>query len=130
MLMTKTEQKQFRLAIPSMVPGGPEAARSGHFGRCECFTLVDFCAGKPVKIEILGNPPHVDGGCLVPVNLLAANKVNAIAVDGIGMRPLLGFRSVGIEVYAGTGAKVGAVIEAYAKGELAVLGEDAVCGAH
>jgi predicted Fe-Mo cluster-binding NifX family protein len=36
---------------------------------------------------------------MVPVNLLAQHKVNALVVGGIGMRPLMGFRQVGINVY-------------------------------
>ena len=40
--------KTTRIAVPSELPGGLEAQRAGHFGRCACFTLVDLAehAGK------------------------------------------------------------------------------------
>ena len=34
------------IAIPSMTPGGLDAYRSGHFGRCDSFTLVEIKAGQ------------------------------------------------------------------------------------
>ena len=30
------------LAVPSNGAGGLEAERSGHFGRCDCFTIVEI----------------------------------------------------------------------------------------
>jgi predicted Fe-Mo cluster-binding NifX family protein len=36
---------------------------------------------------------------MVPVNLLASQNVNVLVVGGIGLRPLLGFKQAGIEVY-------------------------------
>jgi predicted Fe-Mo cluster-binding NifX family protein len=38
---------------------------------------------------------------MVPVNLLADDQVNALIVGGISMRPLMGFRQAGIDVYHG-----------------------------
>jgi len=51
-----------------------------------------------------------------------------IIVQGIGMRPLAGFRSVGIEVYAGRGGTVGDLIAAYSSGKLVPMDESSVCG--
>lgn len=90
---------RMRLAIPSNGEGGAEAERSGHFGHCDCFTLVDLEDGDVASIEVINNPPHVDGGCLQPVNLLAGHGVTALVVAGMGARPLAGFNDVGIEVY-------------------------------
>lgn len=119
-----------RIAVPSVAPGGIDARRSGHFGRCDCFTLVDIQNGRPEKVEVIENLPHTEGGCLAPVSLLAGQKANAIIVGGIGARPLQGFRQAGIEVLLAPGETVRAAIEAFAKGECEALSDDAVCGGH
>ena len=119
-----------RLAIPSATPGGIDAERSSHFGRCDCFTIIDIREGKQEDATIIHNPPHVEGGCLGPVNLLANANVNAIAVGGIGMRPLLGFQSAGIAVLLGQGTKVRDTVSAYIKGELKQISEEDTCSGH
>lgn len=119
-----------RIAIPSTRPGGLDAERSGHFGRCDCFTLVDLEGGQPAAVSVLENPPHTDGGCLRPVNLLADHRVNALVVGGIGFRPLQGFRAAGIEVYIGSGEKVRQAVEDFAQGRLPVMSDEGVCGGH
>ena len=40
-----TDSKTIRIAVPSEAPGGLAAPRSGHFGRAECFTMVDLVDG-------------------------------------------------------------------------------------
>ncbi len=97
------QNKGIRIAIPSELPGGLEARRSGHFGRCECFTLVDLEDGAVGQVQVLTNAPHTEGGCMAPVMALAEHLVDAIVVDGIGGRPLMGFNQVGIAVHAGIG---------------------------
>ena len=88
-----------RLAIPSEGQGGLDGMRAGHFGHCDVFTCIDVEDGQIKQVSILPNQEHVQGGCMVPVNLLAQAGVNALVVGGIGMRPLMGFKQVGIEVY-------------------------------
>ena len=91
--------KNGRIAIPSVNNGGLDGQRSGHFGHCDVFTLVDVEDGEIKKVSTIPNQEHVQGGCMVPVNFLAGHNVNALIVGGIGMRPLMGFRQVGIDVY-------------------------------
>ena len=122
-----TEIQTTRIAVPSELPGGLEARRSGHFGRCACFTLVDITDGRVGEIEVLVNAPHVEGGCMAPVLVLAEHNVDAIVVDGIGGRPLQGFNQVGISVLAGLGADVEATVAAYLAGGLPEVGLEGAC---
>ncbi len=117
------------VAVPSMHPGGLDATRSGHFGHCDAFTLVSVENGEVRDVSIVHNPPHQQGGCQAPVNLLHQNRADALIVGGIGMRPLMGFRQVGIDVYFGPeGETVGAVIEHLLQGRLELIQENQVCG--
>ena len=118
-----------RIAIPSMEQGGLGGVRSGHFGHCDVFTLVDVQDGQIEAVTTLPNREHVQGGCMVPVNLLADNNVNALIVGGIGMRPLMGFRNAGIDVYYDAQrAEIKPVVEDLIAGVLPVIGDDQVCG--
>jgi len=118
-----------RIAIPSMETGGLDGHRSGHFGHCDVFTLVDVKDGEIEKVSTIANQTHVQGGCMVPVNLLAENKVNALVVGGIGMRPLMGFRQSGIDVYYdATRAEIRPVVEDLIAGKLPRIDDDQVCG--
>ena len=117
------------VAIPSMHPGGLDSMRSGHFGHCEVFTLVHLEDGTIQDVSVVDNPPHQQGGCQAPVNLLHSSGADAIIVGGIGMRPLMGFRQMGIEVYFGPeGETVGTVVDHLLQGRLQLIGEDQVCG--
>jgi predicted Fe-Mo cluster-binding NifX family protein len=125
----QSEQKTqtIRVAVPSASPGGLDARRAEHFGRAECFTVVDLADREIVAVEVIANPPHVDGGCMAPVLLLAENGVDALVVGGIGGRPLAGFRQVGIRVHAGQGDNVETVAHAFAEGMLPPLGPEHAC---
>jgi len=125
--MTDQTTSTTRVAIPSEAPGGLEARRSGHFGRCECFTMVDVAGGKVGAVHVLQNAPHTEGGCMAPVLVLAEHNVDAIVVDGIGGRPLMGFNQVGITVHAGLGADVRTAVLAFIQGGLPVVGLEGAC---
>ncbi len=118
-----------RIAVPSNEKGGLEGMRAAHFGHCDVFTIIDVKDGKIETVSTLQNQEHVQGGCMVPVNLLAQNHVNALIVGGIGMRPLLGFNQVGIDVYYATGRQeIKPVVEDLISGKLNIIGNEQVCG--
>ncbi len=123
------EMKNGRIAIPSMENGGLDGQRAGHFGHCDVFTLVDVEGGKIKEVSTIQNHGHVQGGCMVPVNLLSDHNVNALIVGGIGMRPLMGFRQVGIDVYHdAVRPDIRPVVEDLIAGRLPVISDDQVCG--
>jgi len=118
-----------RIAVPSTGDGGMDGQRSGHFGHCDVFTLIDVADGKIQSVSTIANGEHVQGGCMVPVNLLAQHKVNALVVGGIGMRPLMGFRQVGIDVYHDAErAEIRPVVEDLIAGKLQMIADNEVCG--
>ncbi len=119
------------IAVPSVGQGGLDSERSGHFGHCDCFTVVHADGDEIVEIRTVANPPHEEGGCLRPVNLLASEGVNALVVAGMGARPLIGFNEAGIDVYfENQTPNVGAVISALLVGDLPKMQPEHACGGH
>jgi predicted Fe-Mo cluster-binding NifX family protein len=123
----QSNERRVRVAVPSESPGGLAAQRSGHFGRAECFTIVEIVGDQVGEVGVLQNRPHTEGGCMSPVMLLAQQGVNAIVVDGIGGRPLAGFNQVGIAVHAGSGQTVEDSIRAYALDLLPTVDPGSAC---
>lgn len=122
--------KQGRIAVPSNDSGGIDGTRAGHFGHCDVFTVIDVEDGRINNVSTIINNGHVQGGCMVPVNLLADHNVNALIVGGIGMRPLMGFRQVGIQVYHDARRpEIKPVVEDLIAGILPAIQDDQVCGA-
>ena len=118
-----------RIAVPSNGEGGLDGMRSGHFGHCDVFTFIDVENGEIKNVSTLQNQEHAQGGCMVPVNLLADNKVTALVVGGIGMRPLMGFKQVGIDVYHDDQRpEIKPVVEDLIAGKLPEIQSDQVCG--
>ena len=125
--MPDTDSKTIRVAVPSESPGGLQAATSGHFGRCSHFTIADLRDGQADAVLVVENAPHHEGGCMQPVLMLAQHEIDAIVVNGIGGRPLMGFNQIGVPVYAGNGSDVGSTLAAFSAGELQLLGPEHVC---
>jgi predicted Fe-Mo cluster-binding NifX family protein len=121
--------KNGRIAVPSNGQGGIDGERAGHFGHCDVFTLIDVEDGEIKNVSLLSNQEHVQGGCMVPVNLLAQNRVNALIVGGIGMRPLMGFKQVGIDVYYDDQRiEIRPVVNDLIAGKLSIISDNQVCG--
>jgi predicted Fe-Mo cluster-binding NifX family protein len=118
-----------KVAFPSVAPGGLESGLSAHFGHCDAFTVVEFENGQPGEVNILPPIPHEQGGCMAPVSYLASQGVRALVAGGMGMRPLMGFNQMGIEVYYNAGlGTVGQAADAFAQGQLPRFGQENTCG--
>ncbi len=121
--------KSGRIAVPSNGQGGLDGTRAGHFGHCDVFTFIDVEDGEIKEVSVLQNQEHAQGGCMVPVNLLSDNRVTALIVGGIGMRPLMGFKQVGIDVYHDDQrAEIEPVVKDLIAGNLTEITNDQVCG--
>lgn len=117
------------VAIPTMGEGGFDCERSGHFGHCDCFTVVQINDGVLADTRVVSNPPHGSGGCLEPVGRLASEGVTAIIVAGMGARPLAGFAEAGIDVfYEPSNPRVGDAVELFLAGSLPQMEPRNACG--
>ena len=117
------------IAVPSLAPGGLEAGRSGHFGHCDVFTLIELNGKKVANVSVIENTPHHEGGCLDPVKLLASLGATEIVVGGMGARPLAFFGDMGIKVYANQELlTVGEVVDALLQGSVPMMSAMQVCG--
>ena len=121
-----------KLAVPTMGEAGLAAQRAGHFGHCDCFTIVTIEDGAvQPETGVVENPPHEAGGCLRPVGLLAGEGVDAIVAAGMGGRPLMGFNQAGITVYFDNEHPVvGDAAKLVAAGAAPVMGADQACNHH
>lgn len=121
-----------KVAIPSNNPGGMEAGMGMHFGHCDIYTIVEVDGNEIKSVSTLENVPHVQGGCMAPVQHLASNGVQALLAGGMGMRPLMGFQQVGINVFfAGEHATVGQAVAAFLNNNLQPFSTEFTCrGGH
>ncbi len=117
------------IAVPSEGNGGMDAVVHGHFGHCDCYTIVEVEEGRIVGSRVVENGPHGQGGCMVPVQRLAQEGVNVLLARGMGMRPFQGFVQSGVTVYRDTGSRtVAESVTAFLEGRLSKFGSDALCG--
>jgi predicted Fe-Mo cluster-binding NifX family protein len=117
------------IAVPSENPGGLDAAIGQHFGHCDVYTIVEARGREIMAVRTLPNVPHQQGGCMAPVNHLARNGVKVLIAGGMGMRPLMGFHQVGVQVVYGAEAiSVGHAIQAFLAGALPAFRTENTCG--
>lgn len=117
------------IAIPSQSPGGLEAGLGAHFGHCDLYTLVTVENDQVAGVKVIPNVPHQQGGCMAPVEHLYRNGVQRLIAGGMGLRPLMGFNQVGIEVYHGGQAQtVGQAVQAMLAGQLPQFSQEHTCG--
>ena len=117
------------IAVPSELPGGLDAGLGAHFGHCDLYTLVAVEDGAVQQVDVVPNVPHQQGGCMAPVQYLSQKGVKQLIAGGMGLRPLMGFNQVGIDVYYGGGfQKVGDAINAIIAGKLPQFSQENTCG--
>lgn len=117
------------IAIPSTSPGGLDAPLGAHFGHCDLYTLVSVEDDRISNVAVIPNVPHQQGGCMAPVQYLASKGVKQLIAGGMGLRPLMGFNQVGIEVFHGGEARtVGEAVQSAIEGKLAEFQQRHTCG--
>jgi predicted Fe-Mo cluster-binding NifX family protein len=115
-----------RIAIPCIGQASVHAPVSPHFGRCDSYAIVTLEESKVKAVDSLSNPGHSD--CTSSVRTLAENGVRLMLVTGMGARPYLTFKQLGIEVRCGIRGTVANAVEAYLRNETLPMAEDGLCG--
>jgi predicted Fe-Mo cluster-binding NifX family protein len=122
---------KLKIAIPTDGSGGLQGKRSGHFGHCQQFTLVEIDNNELTAVSYLDNPPHPTGGCMQPVILLKENQVDSIIVGGMGANPFNRFAEAGISVFFADRTQfpdVQSAINSLLAGLLVPMDSQQVCG--
>ena len=118
------------VAVPSLMPGGPEAAPNAHFGRCQVYTLARVENGKILEMGVQPNPLHQGGDCGSPVQALLRLGVNILLAGGMGIRPLQALQAAGIAVYYNANLPtVADCLNAFVAGRLVPFGPGHLCQA-
>lgn len=115
------------IAIPSVLPGGMNSKRSGHFGMCDVFTLISIQDGQVAGVQIVENTETGDLQCQAPVEMLLTKGVDTLIVNNLGQKPFSLLKAAGVEVLLGRGLTVKAVVDNYLAGRLEPLTEEYVC---
>jgi len=117
-----------RIAVPCIGRADLKAPVSPHFGRCDSYAIVSLEDGKIKAVESLSNNGHSE--CAGSVRRLVENGVGLMLVTGMGMRPYLICKQLGIEVRCGITGTVADAIESFLKNKTMPMTEDSLCGHH
>lgn len=118
-----------KIAIPSETNEGLASMRSGHFGHCPYFTIVEFDDAKNiVNVESVKNVDHDQYGCGGVIDYVMTLGVDGILAVGMGTPPLTRFTAAGITVYSERETpNVGDVAKIFAEGKVAVMDPTTAC---
>jgi len=120
-----------RVVIPTSTPDGLLAKRGAHFGKAPFYVIVDIENDKIKDIDFTPNPGHAGGACGNAVMNIKNLGADALIVSGIGARPLMGFKEVGIKVYYdNVSPTVEEAINKLINGEIGEIELENACGAH
>ncbi len=120
-----------RVVIPTSTPDGLMAKRGAHFGKAPFYVIVDIEDGEIKDVDFVQNPGHAGGACGNAVMNIKNLGADALIVAGIGARPLMGFKELGIKVYFdNVSTTVKETIEKFLKGEIEEIKPENTCGLH
>ena len=117
-----------KIAIPCVGQASLQARVSSHFGQCDSYAIVTVEEGEIKGVEQMLNGGHSD--CASPVRALAEKGVRVMLVGGMGMRPYLVFKELGIDVRCGITGTIAEAVDSYLKGETVAMTQDGLCGQH
>ena len=126
--LTPQTAEALLVAVPSVAPGGLEAAIAPHFGRCTCFTIVRMEQRGPQQAQVVNKTP--DSGCQASVGLLKGHGVQVLLCQHVGLQPFNACRENGILVLTTAAPTVAEALSAYTQQALLPLTEQGACNAH
>jgi predicted Fe-Mo cluster-binding NifX family protein len=120
-----------RVVIPTSTPDGLLAKRGAHFGKASFYVIVDIENNEIKDVDFVENPGHAGGACGNAVMNIKNLGADALIVAGIGVKPLEGFKQVGIKVYFDNiSPTVEEVIKRFIAGEIQEIEPQNTCGVH
>jgi len=117
-----------KLAVPSETDEGLESRRSGHFGHCAYFTLLEIEDGEIKSVSSVKNVDHDAVGCGGVIQYAIDLGIDAILAAGMGYPPFSRFSECGVHVYIDrTVPKVGQAVQLLLEGKVPDMTEDQAC---
>jgi len=117
-----------KLAVPSETALGLASPRSGHFGHCAYFTLLEIEDGEIKSVEVVKNVDHDEVGCGGVIRYAIDLGIDAILAAGMGYPPFTRFSEAGIHVYIDqTVPTVGEVVQLLIEGKVPDMTADQAC---
>jgi predicted Fe-Mo cluster-binding NifX family protein len=116
------------ICIPITDDHGLDSAVCMHFGSAPAFLIVDTESGT-LRTVPNGNQHHAHGQCS-PLASLQGERIDAMAVGGIGAGALGKLAAAGIPVHLAAHPTVRETVDALLAGTLPVMGPDLACAHH
>ena len=98
---------------------------SGHFGRCENFTIVELKEELVVKSELVNTQGNLHGS--LP-KFLKSLGVDVVISGGMGSGAMQSLHNHGIKIYTGVQGLVEDAVQSYSSGLL--ISSEALCEEH
>lgn len=117
-----------KIAFPSQEDLGIESRIYNHFGSAGFFIIVDTETGT-IKSSANPDVDHQHGQCQ-PLKALGGNKVDAVAVCGIGKGALVKLQNSGVKVFRAAEGSVGENLDLFKSGRLPVFEAAHTCAGH
>ena len=121
-----------KIAIPSETSEGLASMRSGHFGHCAYFTVIDYDESMNItSVESVKNVDHDQYGCGGVIEYVLGLDVDGILTAGMGRPPLMRFTENGVTVYAERETpRVGDAAALFAEGRVQRMSPADACRHH
>ena len=117
-----------KIAFPAQDNLGIESPVYNHFGSANFFVIVET-GSNDIKAIVNEDRDHVHGQCQ-PLSALGGNKVDAVAVGGIGGGALRKLYANGIKVYRAVEGSVNENLELIKSRRLPEFRLDQTCAGH
>ncbi len=117
-----------KICIPVNENKGKQSPVCDHFGSAPLFAIVDTESGE-LKMVQNQDQHHAHGMCQ-PLASISDQKIDAIAVNGIGLGAVRKLMASNIKVHRAGAATVDEVVKAFKAGKLEQVGPDGTCGHH
>lgn len=124
---TTTIRMDGTICIPIAVDHGLDSKLIPHFGSAPLYAIVDVVSRTMRTLDNGCTPVH--GGC-APVEALAAQRVGAVIVGGIGTGAIRRLASHGIRVLKGHPGPISSLLDAYEDGALTAWDVEDGCQGH